>query len=121
MARTFSVDTAASSSLVLEGARRVASENGVTLLGDESSGRFSHKLLKGEYHRLGRTVIVTITYKHRLVPWSAIEGRLRALFGSSSRMPRVSEKSTAGTARRTRARRRASRRPLHHHGHPHRR
>jgi len=34
------------------------------------------KMLKGVYHTLGRTVIVTITYKHRLVPWSVLEDRL---------------------------------------------
>jgi hypothetical protein len=111
MARTLSIDIAASPSLLLERARRAASENGMTLLGNESSGRFSHKMLRGEYRRIGRTVIVTITYRHRLVPWSVLEGRLRALFGGgSSRKPRVHDKSTAGTAPRTRARRRATRR-----------
>jgi hypothetical protein len=67
-------------------------------------------MLKGAYHMIGRTVIVTITYKHRLVPWSVLEGRLRALFGSGSRMPRVVEQSTAPTARRRRDRLRAIRR-----------
>ena len=122
MARTFSIDTAASPSWLLERARRAASENGVTLVGNEGSGRFSHKMLEGEYRRIGRTVIVTITYKHRLVPWSVLEGRLRGLFGSApSGMGRVREKSTARTARRSRGRRRASRGPPHHHGHLHRR
>ncbi len=106
MGRTFSIDTAASPSLLLARARRAASQNGVTLFGNESSGRFSHKMLKGEYRIIGRMVIVTITYKHRLVPWSVLEGRLRGLFGSGSRMPRVHEESTAETARRTRDRRR---------------
>jgi hypothetical protein len=122
MARTISIDTAASPSRLLEKARRAASENGVTLFGNESSGRFSHKMLEGEYRRLGRTVIVTITYKHRLVPWSVLEGRLRGLFGSGpSGIPPVHQRSTAGAARRSRGRRRASRGPPHHHGHPHRR
>ena len=95
MARTFSIDTAASPSRLLERARRAASENGVTLVGNEGSGRFWHKMLEGEYRLSGRTVIVTITHKHRLVPWSGLEGRLRALFGSSpSGMGRVGEKST---------------------------
>ena len=51
MARTFSIDTVASPSRLLERARRAASENGVTLVGDEGSGRFSHKMLRGEYRR----------------------------------------------------------------------
>ena len=121
MARTFSMDTAASPSLLLARARRAASENGVTLVGDEGSGRFSHKMLKGEYRMLGRTVIVTITYKHRLVPWSVLEGRLRGLFGSGSRMPPVHEESTAGTARLAQGRRDGRRTPPRHRRHPHRR
>jgi len=120
MARTISIDTAASPSLLLQRAKRTASENDVTLFGDERSGRFSHKMLRGEYHRIGRTVIVTITHKHRLVPWSVLEGPLRSLFGSGpSVMPRVRERSRAGTAPRPRARRRAGRRPPHHRRHPH--
>jgi hypothetical protein len=106
MARTLRIDTAASPSLRLERARRAASENGVTLVGNESAGRFSHRMLEGNYRRLGRTVIVTITHMHRLVPWSVLEGRLRGLFGGASPgMPPVREKSTA---RRTQGRRRAS-------------
>jgi hypothetical protein len=121
MARTLRIDTAASPSLLLKRARRTARANGVTLIGNESSGRFSHKMLRGEYRRVGRAVIVTITYKHRLVPWSVLERRLRALFGSgSSRMARVSGTSTAPTARRTREGRRATRRGLPHRRHPHR-
>jgi hypothetical protein len=122
MARTFRIVTAASPTLLLERAKRTASENGVRLLGDGRSGRFSHKMLEGEYRKIGRTVIVTITYKHRLVPWSVLVGRLRGLFGSArSGTPRVRERSKAGTGPRPRARRRARRRPPHHRRHPHRR
>jgi hypothetical protein len=122
MTRTFSIDTTVSPSLLLQRARRAASENGVLLLGDENSGRFSHRMLEGNYRRLGPTVIVTITHKHRLVPWSMVEGRLRGLFGGGPpRVGRVSEKSKAPTARRTEGRRRARSRPPHHHRrHPHR-
>ena len=125
MARTLRIDTAASPSRLLKRARRTARANGVTLIGNEGSGRFSHKMLRGEYRMIGRAVIVTITYKHRLVPWSVLERRLRALFGSgSSRMARVSGTSTAPTAplaRRTREGRRATRRRLRHRRHPRRR
>jgi hypothetical protein len=113
MARTFRMDASASPTRLLKRARRAARENGVTLIGDEGSGRFSHKLLEGEYRTSGRTVIVTITYKHRLVPWSVLEGRLRALFGSGSRMPRARKNSTVQTARHPRGSRRASRRHPH--------
>ena len=122
MARTFSIDTAASPSLLLQRAKRAASKNDVTLVGNEGSGRFSHKMLRGEYRRIGRTVMVTITHKHRLVPWSVLEGRLRGMFGSGpTGMGRVGERTIAGTAPRPRARRRATRRHPHHSGHRHRR
>ena len=121
MARTFSIDIVASPSLLLARARRVANENGVRLVGDERSGRFLHRMLEGEYRMIGRKVIVTITYKHRLVPWSVLEGRLRALFGSGPRMPLVREESITGTARRSRGRSRASGRHPNYRRHPHRR
>src|ERR671912_1558241 len=123
MVRTLRIDTAASPSRLLVRARRTARANGVTLIGNEGSGRFSHKMLRGEYRMIGRAVIVTITYKHRLVPWSVLERRLRGLFGGGPpRRGRVSEESTARrTARRLsrRARRRAGRGHSHQHGHPH--
>jgi hypothetical protein len=123
MARTLCIETAASPSLLLQRASRAARANGVRLLGDENSGRFSHRMLEGNYRRQGRVVIVTITHKHRLVPWSVLEGRLRVLFGGGPpRKGRVSEKPKAPTARRTGGRRRAtSRAPHHHRRHPPRR
>ena len=123
MARTFRIETAASPSSLLQRARRAARANGVLLLGDENSGRFSHRMLEGNYRRQGRVVIVTITHKHRLVPWSVLEGRLRFLFGGGApRTGRVSEKPKAPTARRSGGLRRAtSRAPHHHRRHPPRR
>src|ERR671913_644633 len=119
MARKFSIDTSASPSLLLERAKRTASENGVILFGNERSGSFSHKMLEGEYRTIGRRVIVTITHKHRLVPWSVLEGRLRGLFGGGpSRMGRVSE-GPGAASRQRRARRRATRSHPQHHGHSH--
>jgi hypothetical protein len=54
-----------------------ASVNGATLVGDEGSGRFSHEMARGEYHSIGKTVIVTKTDKHWLLPWPVVEGQLR--------------------------------------------
>ena len=79
MARTFSVHTRATPASLLARARRAASANGATFVGDEGSGRFVHKLVKGEYRMLGKTVIVTITDKHWLLPWPVVEARLRDL------------------------------------------
>jgi hypothetical protein len=98
MARTFRLDTSASPSWLLAWARKAASENGVKFVGDERSGRFSHDMMRGEYRMIGRTVIVTITYKHRLLLRPMVKSQLRSWFSSVS-LPRVREESTAGTVR----------------------
>jgi hypothetical protein len=79
MARTFSVNTRIAPSSLLARARRTADENGAAIVGDEGSGRFAHELVRGEYRMLGDTVIVTITDKHWLLPWSIVEARLKEL------------------------------------------
>jgi len=77
--RTFNLDTKISPPSLLARAKKAAFENGATLLGDERSGRFSHDMAKGEYRMAGRTVIVTVTEKHWLLPWPVVEARLREL------------------------------------------
>ena len=79
VARTLSMDTAVDPLSLLVRARRVAKENGATLVGDKRSGRFSHDMVTGEYRMVGQTVIVTITDKHWLVPWPVVESQLREL------------------------------------------
>ncbi len=79
MAKTFSMDTTVGPSSLLARAKKVAQENGATLVGDEESGRFSHEMVRGEYRLIGQTVIVTITDKHWLLPWPMVEARLREL------------------------------------------
>jgi hypothetical protein len=81
MARTFRVDTGISPSELLARARRAASENGALLVGDEVSGRFAHELVRGEYRMVGKTVTVTVTNKHWMLPWPVLEVRLRGLVG----------------------------------------
>jgi hypothetical protein len=77
--RTFSMHTTADPLSLLARARRVARENGATLVGDEGSGRFSHDMVRGEYRMVGRKVTVTITEKHWLVPWPVVESQLGEL------------------------------------------
>src|SRR5215210_2501006 len=72
-----------SPSSLLARARRAASENGATLVGDGGSGRFSHELVRGEYRMAGQRVVVTITDKHWLLPWPVVEVRLRELLASA--------------------------------------
>jgi hypothetical protein len=83
VAKTFSVDTRVGPSSLLARARRMAGENGAILVGDERSGRFAHELVKGEYRLAGQKVVVTITDKHWLVPWTVVEVRLRELLASA--------------------------------------
>ena len=79
MVRTFSMNTTLDPLSLLRRVKRVAKENGATLLGDERSGRFSHDMVKGEYRLVGEMVIVTITEKHWLVPWPIVESKVREL------------------------------------------
>jgi hypothetical protein len=82
MARTFSIDTTAARSALPARARRVASENGATLLGNEASGRFSHDMARGEHPMMGRMVTVTIIGKRWLLPWPLWRLVSRSWFGS---------------------------------------
>ena len=77
--RTFNLDTKLRPPSLLARAKKAAFENGATLLGDGRSGRFSHDMAKGEYRMAGRTVVVTVTEKHWLLPWPVVEARLREL------------------------------------------
>ncbi len=79
VARTFSIDTTMDPPSLLARAKRAANENGAALVGDKRAGRFSHDMVRGEYRLVERTVIVTITDKHWLVPWPVIEARIREL------------------------------------------
>ncbi len=79
VARTFKIRTTVEPLSLLARARRVAEENGATLVGGKQSGRFSHGMVGGECHMVGQTVTVTITDKHWLLPWPVVEARLREL------------------------------------------
>ena len=79
MAKTFALDTTVSAFSLLARAKKAAYANGATLLGDERSGRFSHEMAKGEYRMVGQKVIVTVTDKHWLLPWTVVEAQLREL------------------------------------------
>ena len=83
MARTYKLDTTLGHSSLMARAKRLARENGAILVGDEGSGRFSHDMVKGEYRTMGRTIVVTVTDKHWLVPWPVVEAQLRELVGSA--------------------------------------
>ena len=79
VARTFSMRTTVEPLSLLARAKRVAKENGATLIGGKQAERFSHDMVGGEYHMVGQSVTVTITNKHWLLPWPVVEARLREL------------------------------------------
>jgi hypothetical protein len=68
VAKTYQLEKMLSPSSLLARARRAASENGITLVSDEGSGRFSRELIRGGYRITGQRVVVTITDKHWLLP-----------------------------------------------------
>jgi hypothetical protein len=82
VARIFRMQTNVKPSLLLARAKKAASESGATLIGDKQSGRFSHDMVRGEYHMAGRTVIVNITDKHWMLPWPVVEAQLRKFMSS---------------------------------------
>jgi hypothetical protein len=59
--------------------RKDARKNGVLLVGNEQSGRFSHAMLKGEYSMVGEKVIFTIIDKPVWIPWPIVEAKLKEL------------------------------------------
>ena len=77
MARTFSVITTSDSLSLVARAKKRANETDATLVGNGEAGRFSHGSLKGEYRVVGDTVLVTITDKPLMVPWTVVEARVR--------------------------------------------
>jgi hypothetical protein len=79
--RTFSIETTLDPQSLLARARKAATENSATLVGDGRAGRFSHDLIKGECRIVGSTVVVAVTDKPLIVPWAIIEARLRQLVG----------------------------------------
>ncbi len=79
VARTFSRRTTVEPLSLLARAKRVAKENGATLVGGKQARRFSHDMVGGEYHVVGQSVTVTITNKHWLLPWPVVEARPREL------------------------------------------
>ena len=82
MARTFRMHTNLNPSSLLARAKKAASESSATLIGDKQSGRFTHDMVRGEYHMAGRTVIVNITDKHWMLPWPVVEAQLRKFMSS---------------------------------------
>ena len=79
-AKTFSVDTTKNPDTLVSEARQVAEENDATFEGDRNSGSFSGNGVEGSYEVEGKTIMVTITDKPTLAPWSTVESRVKEFF-----------------------------------------
>jgi predicted NUDIX family NTP pyrophosphohydrolase len=70
----------------LRQARKIAAEQGVTFVGDGTSGKFSGKILGGRligtYAVTDGILLVTITEKPFLTSWSMIESQLKEFLRS---------------------------------------
>ena len=65
---------------LVEKARKSAQDGGAEFSGDEKSGTFAGKGVKGRYVVEGDTVSVTIEKKPFPAPWMLVEKKIRAFF-----------------------------------------
>ncbi len=78
--RTFSIKATKNPGTLVSEAKKVAKENNATFRGDNTSGSFSGKGVKGRYKIEGGTVKVTITDKPTLASWSRVESKVKEFF-----------------------------------------
>jgi len=65
-------------SQIFENAQREAQRFGIIFAGDEYHGRFTNNRdLEGNYQVIGGEVVITVTKKPLLTPWSAVDKRIR--------------------------------------------
>ncbi len=78
--RTFSIKATKNPGTLVSEAKKVAKENNATFRGDNTSGSFSGKGVKGRYKIEGGNVKVTITDKPTLASWSKVESKVKEFF-----------------------------------------
>ena len=80
MARTFKVKFNGDAGSLVEKARKSAQDGGAEFSGDEKSGTFSGKGVKGRYQVEGDCVSITIEKKPFPAPWMLVEKKIRGFF-----------------------------------------
>ncbi len=65
---------------LLQKAESVAGDKGVFFRGDDRSGAFSGRGVKGEYVVENNKIYLTIHKKPMYIPWSAVELKLKQFF-----------------------------------------
>lgn len=80
MSRVFEVTLPKTASEFLSDAKKSARSNGVHLIGDEFSGRFTGKGIEGAYRIEGNKLAISIVKKPLIMPWPLIESAVRNYF-----------------------------------------
>lgn len=80
MTKSFEVALTTDPYRVIGKAKKAAEQHGATFTGDTHSGKFSGNGLEGEYQVEDKTVVITITQKPALIPWSSVETQIKSFF-----------------------------------------
>lgn len=84
MQKKISVNLTADANAVITRIKAAAVQNGIHLEGDALSGQFNGKGMKGSYEIHNATMIITISKKPLLMPWSLIESSVVDFFACRS-------------------------------------
>jgi hypothetical protein len=81
MSHTFTVPlTGRSPSDLVAKVKEAAEDAGAHFAGDEHSGTFSGNGVVAKYEMLSNEVLITLTEKPFIAPWSFVEARIREFF-----------------------------------------
>jgi len=80
MSRTFTLNFTADPENLLQQAKELAARVGILFDGDNHHGTFSGQGVAGEYHIDNRKMMLTISEKPLIIPWSLIETKLKEFF-----------------------------------------
>lgn len=80
MSRTFTLNLNEDPDNLLQFAKILAERTGILFEGDAHNGTFSGQGVAGEYHIDGRKMLLTITEKPFIIPWTIIETKLKEFF-----------------------------------------
>jgi hypothetical protein len=80
MARTFRVKLTKSIEETIEKAKKKAAEKGAEFIGDQKAGSYRGKNAEGTYEIDDDQVILTVTKKPPLVPWTFVETKIKKFF-----------------------------------------
>ena len=80
MEKTFKFALKDDPEMLIKSAKELAPQNGIFFEGDARSGTFSGHGLNGNYSIENNTMILTISEKPLIIPWSLIEMKLKEFF-----------------------------------------